>query len=80
MLKWYDGEKVTPNKYAKLLILDKIDQLLDGYWEEELKDIDYTTGKASLKCTEKELAEVRRLLRKRAKGVYNYLGYTREGL
>jgi len=27
----------------------------------------------------KEVAEVRRLLRKRAKGVYNYLGYTKEG-
>ena len=80
MLKWYDGEKVTPNKYAKLLILDKIDQLLEGYWEEELDDYNYKTGNVGLKCTEKELAEVRRLLRKRAKGVYNYLGYTREGL
>jgi len=80
MLKWYDGEKVTPNKYAKYLILDKIDELLDGYWEEALEDIDYTTGKASLKCTEKELAEVRKMLRKRARGVYNYLGYTKEGL
>ena len=36
MLKWYDGEKVTPNKYAKYLILDKIDELLAGYWEEAL--------------------------------------------
>ena len=79
MLKWLDGEKVTPNKYAKLLILDKIDQLLEGYWEEELDDYNCRTGKAGLKCTEKELAEVRRLLRKRAKGVYNYLGYTRGG-
>jgi hypothetical protein len=75
MLKWYDGEKVTPNKYAKLLILDKIDELLDGYWEEGLTNYDGT-----LDCTEKELEEVRRLLRKRAKGVYNYLGYTKEGL
>ena len=74
------GEKVTPNNYAKLLILDKIDELLEGGWEEELEDMDYTTGKAILKCTEKELAEVRKLLRKRAKGVYNYLGYTREDL
>ena len=80
MLKWLDGEKVTPNKYAKLLILDKIDQLLEGYWEEELDDYNYRTGNAGLKCTEKELAEVRKMLRKRAKGVYNYLGYTREGL
>jgi hypothetical protein len=74
MLKYLD-EKVTPNKYAKLLILDKMDQLLEGYWEEGLINYD---GK--LDCTEKELEEVRRLLRKRAKGVYNYLGYTREGL
>ena len=80
MLKWLDGEKVTPNKYAKYLILDKIDELLEGYWVEDLEDYDCLTGKTSLKCTEKELAEVRRLLRKRAKGVYNYLGYTREGL
>ena len=80
MLNWYDGVKVTPNEYARLLILDKIDELLNGGWEEDLEDIDYTTGKTHLKCTEKELAEVRRLLRKRAKGVYNYLGYTREDL
>ena len=74
MLKWVD-EKVTPNEYAKLLILDKIDGLLDGCWEEGLENYDGT-----LDCTEKELEEVRRLLRKRAKGVYSYLGYTREGL
>tara|TARA_R110000796_G_scaffold232849_1_gene351290 strand:- start:257 stop:481 length:225 start_codon:yes stop_codon:yes gene_type:complete len=74
MLKWVD-EKVTPNKYAKLLILDKIDELLAGYWEEGLENYDRT-----LDCTEKEVEEVRRLLRKRAKGVYSYLGYTREGL
>ena len=74
MLKYLD-EKVTPNKYAKLLILDKMDQLLEGYWEEGLINYD---GK--LDCTEKELEELRRLLRKRIKGVYNYLGYTREGL
>ena len=74
MLRSFD-EKVTPNKYAKALILDKIDQLLEGYWEEELINYD---GK--LDCTEKELEEVRRLLTKRIKGVYNYLGYTREGL
>tara|TARA_B110000285_G_scaffold121971_1_gene137911 strand:- start:612 stop:836 length:225 start_codon:yes stop_codon:yes gene_type:complete len=74
MLKYLD-EKVTPNKYAKLLILDKMDQLLEGYWEEGLINYD---GK--LDCTEKELAEVRMLLTKRIKGVYNYLGYKREGL
>ena len=79
MLKWID-EKVTPNKYAKYLILDKIDELLDGYWEEALEDYDNRTGKTGYVCTEKELAEVRKMLRKRAKGVYNYLGYTREGL
>ena len=74
MLKWVD-EKVTPNQYAKTLILDKVDQLLEGYWEEAL--INY---EGELDCTEKELEEVRRLLTKRIKGVYNYLGYTREGL
>ena len=74
MLKWVD-EKVTPNKYAKTLILNQMDQLLEGYWEEGLENYDGTLG-----CTEKELEEVRRLLRKRIKGVYNYLGYTREGL
>jgi len=55
MLRSFD-EKVTPNKYAKALILDKIDQLLEGYWEEDLINYD---GK--LDCTEKELEEVRRL-------------------
>ena len=79
MLKWID-EKVTPNKYAKYLILDKIDELLAGYWEEALEDYDNRTGKTGYVCTEKELVEVRKMLRKRAKGVYNYLGYTREGL
>jgi len=74
MLKWVD-EKVTPNKYVKTLILNQMDQLLEGYWEEGLENYDGT-----LDCTEKELEEVRRLLRKRIKGVYNYLGYTREGL
>jgi hypothetical protein len=52
-----------------------MDQLLEGYWEEGLINYD---GK--LDCTEKELAEVRMLLTKRIKGVYNYLGYKREGL
>ena len=74
MLKWVD-EKVTPNKYAKILILNQMDQLLEGYWEEGLENYE-----GELDCTEKELEEVRRLLRKRIKGVYNYLGYTREGL
>ena len=74
MLKWAD-EKVTPNKYAKTLILNQMDQLLEGYWEEGLENYE-----GELDCTEKELEEVRRLLTKRIKGVYNYLGYTREGL
>jgi len=76
------GNNITPNNFAKELILDKMDELLAGYWEEALHiTIDYNTGKEGLDgMTQKELDEVKRLLRKRVKGVYNYLGYTREGL
>ena len=74
MLKWLDGEKVTPNKYAKLLILDKIDQLLEGYWEEELTQTNFDTWKDELTCTEKELEQVREQLQKRCTGLFKYLG------
>jgi len=76
------GNNITPNNFAKELILDKMDELLEGYWEEALHiTIDYNTGKEGLDgMTQKELDEVKRLLRKRVKGVYNYLGYNREGL
>ena len=75
------GNNITPNNFAKELILDKMDELLQGYWEEALHTYDYDTGKEGLDgMTQKELDEVRRLLAKRVKGVYNYLGYTREGL
>jgi|TARA_E500000318_G_scaffold65776_1_gene60738 hypothetical protein len=75
------GNNITPNKFAKELILDKMDELLEGYWVEALETYDFDTGKQGWDgMTQKELDEVKRLLRKRVKGVYSYLGYTREGL
>ena len=55
----YNENKLTPNQYAKELIEDKLYLLLDGYWEEELYQINYDTIENELICTEKELEQVR---------------------
>jgi|TARA_R110000782_G_scaffold84959_1_gene165400 hypothetical protein len=74
LLSKYEDKKVTPNQYAKELIEDKIYSLLEGYWEEELTNMNYETCKDELLCTEKELEQVREQLEKRTKGVLKYLG------
>lgn len=75
------GNDITPNNYAKELILEKIDELLEGCWEEELWNYKYPGGEWCLDgITDKELEKVKELLIKRIKGVYNYLGYTRHDL
>ena len=70
----YNENKLTPNQYAKELIEDKLYLLLDGYWEEELYQINYDTIENELICTEKELEQVREQLQKRCNGVLKYLG------
>ena len=70
----YNENKLTPNQYAKELIEDKLYLLLDGYWEEELYQINYDTIENELICTEKELEQVREQLQNRCNGVLKYLG------
>ena len=70
----YNENKLTPNQYVKELIEDKLYLLLDGYWEEELYQINYDTIENELICTEKELEQVREQLQKRCNGVLKYLG------
>ena len=70
----YTEKKLTPNQYAKELIEDKICELLEGYWEEELIKTNFDTWEEELTCTEKELEQVREQLEKRTRGVLKYLG------
>jgi hypothetical protein len=70
----YNEDKLTPNQYAKELIEDKICELLEGYWEEELTQTNFDTWEEELTCTEKELEQVREQLEKRTRGVLKYLG------
>jgi hypothetical protein len=35
-----DGVKMTANKYAKEMILDQLDRVLEGYWIEGNTDIE----------------------------------------
>jgi hypothetical protein len=39
------GNNITPNKFAKELILDKMDELLERNWVEALETYDFDTGK-----------------------------------
>jgi len=73
MITKYD-EKMTANDYAKSLIIDKFNDLLDGYWAEQNFDIyDYDGNRI---MTEKEEVAIRMMLAKRIKGLTKYLGWT----
>ena len=73
MITRYD-EKMTANDYAKSLIVDKFNELLDGYWAEQNFDIyDYDGNRI---MTEKEEVAIRMMLAKRIKGLSKYLGWT----
>ena len=78
----FNEEKITPNQYAKELIEDKIYELFEYGWEDELSRFNHDTFKEELTCTERELQQIREQFLKRAKGVLKYLGvdnqYTNE--
>ena len=73
MITRYD-EKMTGNDYAKALIIDKFDELLDCYWLEDNFDIFNFDG--SRKMTEREEYEIKMMLVKTIKGLSKYLGWT----
>jgi len=78
-----DGVKMTANKYAKEVILDQLDNVLEGYWIEgntDVEDInlDYKSknyGKNIAPITQKEVLEIKKMIHKRIAGVTKYLGY-----
>tara|TARA_R100001244_G_scaffold73261_1_gene58925 strand:+ start:385 stop:660 length:276 start_codon:yes stop_codon:yes gene_type:complete len=79
MIKDLDGNKITANQYAKHLILDKFDFLLEGYWIEENEksgwyNEDGTTQRFD-DLTQAEIAKIEDMLRNRIRGVTKYLGY-----
>ena len=65
MIKDYDGNKITPNQYAKLLIVSLLDNL--ETWDEWQVMGD--------KMTPAEKAKINEMLLKRINGVEKYLGY-----
>ena len=79
-----DGVKMTANKYAKEVILDRLDDVLDGYWVEhntDVEDMDLdsqskTFGKNIAPITEREVKEIQKMINKRVAGITKYLGYT----
>lgn len=79
-----NGVKMTANKYAKETILDRLDDLLEGYWVEgnwdvENLDLDSqskTFGKNIAPITEREVKEIQKMINKRIKGITKYLGYS----
>jgi hypothetical protein len=78
-----DGVKMTANKYAKEVILDALDTVLEGYWVEgnfDVENIDFDTssktfGKNIAPITQKEVLEIKKMIQKRIAGVTKYLGY-----
>ena len=78
-----DGVKMTANKYAKEVILDALDTVLEGYWVEgnfDVENIDFDTssktfGKNIAPITQKEVLEIKKMIHKRIAGVTKYLGY-----
>jgi hypothetical protein len=78
-----DGVKMTANKYAKEMILDQLDRVLEGYWVEgnpdvEDYDLDYESknyGKNIAPITQKEVLEIKKMIHKRIAGITKYLGY-----
>ena len=78
-----DGVKMTANKYAKEMILDQLDRVLEGYWIEgnpdvEDYDLDYESknyGKNIAPITQKEVLEIKKMIHKRIAGITKYLGY-----
>ena len=79
-----DGVKMTANKYAKEVILDRLDDVLDGYWVEhntDVEDMDLdnqskTFGKNIAPITEREVEEIQKMINKRVAGITKYLGYS----
>ena len=78
-----DGVKMTANKYAKEVILDALDSVLEGYWVEgntDVEDIDFDTSSKTFTkniapITQKEVMEIKKMIHKRIAGVTKYLGY-----
>jgi len=78
-----DGVKMTANKYAKEVILDQLDNVLEGYWMEgnpDIEDIDFDTSSKNFNkniapITQKEVLEIKKMIHKRIAGITKYLGY-----
>ena len=62
------NNKLTPNHYAKQLILQALDCLEDQCWQEE-----HTLHTRDM--TDIEIDKIQTMLNKRIKGLYKYLGY-----
>ena len=79
-----DGVKMTANKYAKEVIWNRLDDVLEGYWVEgnfDVERIDFdsqskTFGKNIAPITEREVLEIQKMINKRVAGITKYLGYT----
>ena len=69
MIKFY-GNKVTANELAKLLILDKLECLIE-YADEAIEGCSDYDGP---KPTEAELKAIKEQIEKRFAGIYSYLG------
>jgi hypothetical protein len=78
-----DGVKMTANKYAKEMILDQLDRVLEGYWIEgntDIEDYDWDINSKNFNkniapITQKEVLEIKKMIHKRIAGITKYLGY-----
>jgi hypothetical protein len=77
MIKDYDGNKITPNQYAKELIVRMLDNL--ETWEEAAIGSRYNWDTGEMERTDgitrAEVAKINEMLLKRINGVEKYLGY-----
>lgn len=77
-----DGVKMTANKYAKEVILDQLDRVLEGYWVEgntDIEDYDWDINSKNFNkniapITQKEVLEIKKMIHKRIAGITKYLG------
>jgi|TARA_R100000479_G_scaffold162839_1_gene101102 hypothetical protein len=77
MLKNNNGEKTTPNEFAKDKIWKALSHLVEAviFIDDDLNPVNDLTGERELICTEKEYIEVERLYYKHAARLYKCMGF-----
>lgn len=73
-----DGEKLTPNQFASIVIADLVDDELPFLWQERLWhlfDLDDKGTRTDMdKITDREISEINNQIAKKCNAILKYLG------